>query len=117
MPASALNSVVLPVLGLPTSARVGVRVATIVTRKVRGRKSGGTDADLGGLGPAEAEAIILQANLHRVAQGCEADDLDLATFEQTHLVETLNDGVLAVDGLDRRTLACLQLIERFHGRV
>src|SRR5690349_14948200 len=73
------------------------------------------DGDAGGLTAAEAEAVVTQADLHGVAERGEADDLDFLAFEEAHLEEALDEGVLALDGVDAGSLADPQLAEGGHG--
>src|SRR5262249_38051660 len=75
-----------------------------------------SDSDAGRLAAAQAEAIVAQADLHRVAERGEADDLQLFTVEQAHLQEALHESVIASKGLDGGPLAALQLVQGGHGR-
>src|SRR5262245_37740702 len=110
MPARALKSVVLPVFGLPTRATVEVRTRCMVLYPSPQRQQGwaahglqsrqGPDGDAGSFGAPQAQAIIAQADFHRIAQGGKAKHLDLFALEQTHLEEALHESVFAGDGLD-----------------
>src|SRR5437867_1272471 len=91
MPARALNSVVLPVLGLPTRATRGVRTA-IMTKPESWQQS---DAYAGGLVATETQSIIAEANLHGVAQRGETDNLELFALQKSHLHQPLNENVFA----------------------
>src|SRR3954451_10747927 len=113
MPARALKSVVLPVLGLPTSATVGVR--TVMESAEEGMASERGDADAGSFVAAEAETVIAEANLHRIAERGEADDLDLLAVEQAHLHEPLHQEVVAFERFDARPLPGFKAIQRGHG--
>jgi hypothetical protein len=73
------------------------------------------DLNAGGLAAAEAEPIIAQADFDGIAQGGHADHLDLLVFEQAHLHEPLDEGIVTVDGRDPAALTRTQLIQERHG--
>jgi hypothetical protein len=70
--------------------------------------------DAGCLTTAQAEAIIPEANFHRVAERSEPQHFDWLPFEQTHLQEPLNQDVAAGNGLDTCSLADPQLVQGWH---
>ena len=71
MPASALNKVVLPVLGLPTKATVGLR----------GSMGQETHGDSGRFITTQTESEITQADLHGVAKRGKAQDFEFFSLE------------------------------------
>src|SRR5262245_24191198 len=102
MPARALNRVVLPVLGLPTRATVrgGEATAGEPSRlSIAGSLRQG-DGNACRFPAAQAEAIVAEANVHRITQRREPDHLDLFPLEQAHLQEALHKGIIALDGFD-----------------
>src|SRR5947208_2740068 len=133
MPARALKSVVLPVLGLPKRAivrrgqvcRVGgwpvfpegeglgrVKEGWLWTSSFTLSHRHSVDPLFergedytGGLGEPQAEAIIAKADLHGVAERGETKDLEFLTFEQTHLKKALDQAVVAPDALHSGSLA------------
>src|SRR5437660_661191 len=109
MPASALNRVVLPVLGLPTRAIRGMRTATMSGAQERSGDRG--DADTGGFVATEAQSIIGQTHLHRVAERGKPEHFNLSAFQKSHFHQALHQRVLAEDFIDSAVLADLHLIE------
>src|SRR5262245_5036915 len=109
MPASALNSVVLPVLGLPTSTIVGVRKATM--ERCLGYDPHGY---AGGFLAAQAQAEISEADFNRIAQGSTTQHFDFVALENAHFHETLHQGVVPRHCFHPRPLPLLQLVQRRH---
>ncbi|HZZ79606.1 MAG TPA: hypothetical protein VFE62_13880, partial [Gemmataceae bacterium] len=72
------------------------------------------DTNAGGFTATQAEAVVAQADFHRVAQRREAEDLDDFVFEQAHFHHALQDDIVAVEAINAGTLALLKFIER-HG--
>src|SRR6266542_2623919 len=125
MPARALKRVVLPVFGLPTRATVGVmrRVMGIEDRRSRiedrGSKIEGQNPSildprssiLGGkedarrFAAAQTQAVVAQADLHRVAERSEAEHLDLFALEQAHLQKALHNRVVTLERRDPGSFA------------
>jgi hypothetical protein len=73
------------------------------------REEGDTYA--GGFIAAQTQAVITQANLHRVSQRSEADDFNLLVFEYAHFHQALKDEIIPEQAFDAGTLAFLQLIK------
>ena len=70
--------------------------------------------DARSLGLAEAEAIVAEADFHRIAQRSEADDFNFLAFEQAHFHDPLDERVVALDRFDPSEFAGKQMIERRH---
>src|SRR5437762_11671870 len=109
IPASALNRVVLPVLGLPSKATVAVRTESMISHGKRG------DGHARRFAAAQAEAVVAEADFHRIAERSEAEHFNFFAFEKAHFEKALDDGILALDRVDAGFLPGFQLIERGHG--
>src|SRR5262245_30486422 len=68
----------------------------------------------GGFAAAEAQAVITQANFHRVAQRRKADDLDCFPFDQAHFQQALHQRTVSLDAHDLGVLPDVQLIQGWH---
>src|SRR5262249_48985144 len=107
MPARALNSVVLPVFGLPTRATVQCEAAVMVRSpsRVPARPSAPRtlkrlavghqlfDGNAGGFAATEAKAVVAQEDFHGIAERRETDHLDLFALQQPHFEKTLDQAV------------------------
>src|SRR5438445_223761 len=109
MPARALKRVVLPVLGLPTKAMVGVRVCSM------GGSVGQLHGDSGRFASAQAKTVVTQTDFHRIAQRREADEFNFVPFQKPHLKQPLYEAILSLDALHPCPAALLYLIEGGHG--
>jgi hypothetical protein len=65
------------------------------------------DGNACGFATAEAEAVVTQADFHRVAKRGETKDFDFFAFEQTHFQQALHNAIVAGNGRDGAALAAL----------
>jgi hypothetical protein len=65
----------------------------------------------GSFGAAEAQAIIAQADFHRVAKGSEAEHLDFLPLQEAHFQQALHEVVIPVNGFNAAALSWQQLIQ------
>jgi hypothetical protein len=65
----------------------------------------------GGFTAAEAQAIIPQADFHRIAEGGKTQHLDFFPFQQAHFQESLNQKIIPLNGSDKSALAWEKLIQ------
>jgi hypothetical protein len=75
-------------------------------------------SDASCLAATQAQAVVTESDLHRLAQRCEADDLNFFSFQDAHLHEPLDQAVVAVNSRNPATLTGSELVERRrHGRA
>jgi hypothetical protein len=72
------------------------------------------NADAGGFAATQAQAIVLQTDLHRTTERREAENFQFFPFENTHFEEALNNEVIARDGFNACPLANMELVKRRH---
>lgn len=59
--------------------------------------------------------VVLDADLHGVAEGGEADDFDVGPFVEAHFQEALKDEALAPEGKDDGFRAGTNVCQGMHG--
>ncbi len=64
--------------------------------------------------PAQTQAVISETDLHGVAEGSEAEHLNLFPFEEAHFHQALHHGILPSNSLYVSALTKLQLVEGGH---
>ncbi len=103
MPARALNSVLFPVLGLPTRATTragGVEGSDGVGAGAAPGMSMGlipeeTNAHTSRLAAPQTQSPIAQTDFQRIAQWSDGQERYFFPFEQTHFHEALGYGIVA----------------------